>query len=288
MSKEYKILTDFLDKLPSKNKYKNLKMIEAIELNEVRNENCLDTMKLIPDNFVDLTVTSPPYDDLRTYNGYSFDFENVAKELYRVTKQGGVVVWVVGDKTHKGSETGTSFKQALFFKEIGFNIHDTMIYRKKSIGMPSKVRYYNVFEYMFVLSKGKPKTFNPIYEDYSEKTKERRKNKYKLYRKNKNAENIKHKEYTLNEKGVMLKNVWDVQNGFKGDLGKFKHPAMFPEQLANDHIISWSNENDLVYDPFMGSGTTAKMSKINNRNWIGSEISKEYCDIIHARVSALF
>ena len=281
----YKILTDFLDKLDSNKKYNNIKMIEAIELNEVRNENCLDTMKLMKDNFVALTITSPPYDNLRTYNGYSFDFESIAKELYRVTKDGGVVVWIVGDATIKGSETGTSFKQALYFKECGFNLHDTMIYRKKSIGMPSNVRYYKIFEHMFIFSKGKPKTFKPIYEDYSEKTKERRKNKYKLYRKNKNAENIKHKEFTLNEKGVMLKNIWDIQNGFKGDLGKFKHPAMFPENLANNHIISWSNEGDIVYDPFMGSGTTAKMSRINNRNYIGSEISKEYCDIIAERLA---
>tara|TARA_R110000772_G_scaffold86796_1_gene181493 strand:+ start:112 stop:912 length:801 start_codon:yes stop_codon:yes gene_type:complete len=258
-----------------------------MEVNKIYNESNLVTMEIMEDDFLDLTVTSPPYDNLRTYKGFDFDWQKVIKELYRVTKKGGVVVWVVGDATIKGSETGTSFKQALFFKEIGFNLHDTMIYRKKSIGMPSNVRYYNIFEYMFIFSKGKPKTFNPIYEDYSEKTKERRKNKYKLYRKNKKAENIKHKEFTLNPKGVMLKNVWDVQNGFKGDLGKFKHPAMFPEQLANDHIISWSNENDIIYDPFMGSGTTAKMAKINNRNYIGSEISKEYCDIIAERLACV-
>lgn len=131
-------------------------------INKIHNMDCLEGMKLLPDDYVDLTVTSPPYDDLRTYNGYSFDFENIAKELYRVTKQGGIVVWIVGDRTSNGSETGTSFKQALYFKEIGFNLHDTMIYEKDSISFPDSNRYYQIFEYMFVFSKGKPKTTNLI------------------------------------------------------------------------------------------------------------------------------
>tara|TARA_R110000782_G_scaffold256242_1_gene345165 strand:- start:5 stop:802 length:798 start_codon:yes stop_codon:yes gene_type:complete len=255
-----------------------------MEINKIHNENCLDTMAKMNDNFIDLTITSPPYDNLRSYNGYSFDFESIAKELYRVTKEGGVVVWVVGDATMNGSETGTSFRQALYFKECGFNLHDTMIYKKRSIGMPSNVRYYNVFEYMFILSKGKPKCFNPIYESYSEKTLKRRKNKYSLYRKNEKSENVKNKYFTLNDKGVMLKNVWTIQNGNKGDLGKYKHPAMFPEQLANDHILSWSNEEGIVYDPFMGSGTTAKMALVNKRKYIGSEISEEYVQIANQRL----
>ena len=134
-----------------------------MEVNKIYNENCLDTMARMPNNFIDLTVTSPPYDNLRAYNGYSFDFESVAKELFRVTKQGGVVVWVVGDATIKGSETGTSFRQALFFKEIGFNLHDTMIWEKKNpIPQVKQKRYWNCFEYMFILSKGQPKIFNGI------------------------------------------------------------------------------------------------------------------------------
>ena len=125
-----------------------------MEINKIYNENCLETMAKMPDNFIDLTVTSPPYDNLRTYKGYSFDFENVAKELYRITKIGGVVVWIVGDATIKGSETGTSFRQALFFKEIGFNLHDTMIYQKSVPPMNDK-RYQHNFEYMFVFVKDK-------------------------------------------------------------------------------------------------------------------------------------
>ena len=133
-----------------------------MEVNKIYNENCLDTMTKMPDNFVDLTVTSPPYDSLRVYNGYSFDFEAVAKELFRVTKQGGIVVWVVADATTKGSETGTSFRHALFFKEIGFNLHDTMIYAKNSYMPLTHNRYEQAWEYMFVLSKGRPSTFRPI------------------------------------------------------------------------------------------------------------------------------
>lgn len=243
-----------------------------MRLNEIYNENCLDTMSRMKDNFIDLTVTSPPYDNLRTYNGYSFDFESIAKELFRVTKEGGVVVWIVGDETIKGNETGTSFKQALFFKEIGFNLHDTMIWNKQGFSAVGslKVRYAPVFEYMFIFSKGKLKTFNPIKD---------RKNKHfnKLISKSKRQTDgtiKKGKSYISKEYGQRF-NVWDCFP--QGN--KTNHPAPFPEKLVNDHIESWSNEGDIVYDSFMGSGTTAKMSILNNRNYIGSEISKEYCKI---------
>ena len=128
--------------------------------------DCVEEMRKMDDNCVDLTVTSPPYDDLRTYEGsceWNFDiFKEAAKELYRITKPGGVVVWVVGDSTIKGSESGTSFTQALFLKEIRFSLHDTMIWNKGSFAFPSKNCYHQVFEYMFVLSKGTPKTMNFI------------------------------------------------------------------------------------------------------------------------------
>jgi len=247
-----------------------------IEINKNYNESNLETMAKMPDNYVDLTVTSPPYDDLRDYKGYSFPFEDIAKELFRVVKVGGVVVWVVGDATIKGSETGTSFRQALFFKEIGFNLYDTMIWRKPSPQAPTEGRYYDVFEYMFVFSKGKPKTLNLLKD---------RKNKSAGAVSNKETRSCREDRKVKNEKRVVAEfsrrfNVWELSRG----RNNTNHPAVFPEKLANDHIISWSNENDLVYDPFMGSGTTAKMSILNNRNWIGSEISSEYCEIIEERV----
>ena len=249
-----------------------------MEINKIYNENCLETMAKMPDNFIDLTVTSPPYDNLRTYNGYSFPFEEIARELYRITKQGGVIVWIVGDQTKDGSESGTSFRQALFFKEIGFNIHDTMIYRKINYIPLTHNRYEQEFEYMFVFSKGKPKNFNPIMVEC--KTKGRKTNGRTFYQTNsQNTPTEGHKNDAVKEykqKG----NVWEVPT----NAGAKGHPAQFPERLANDHIISWSNEGDLVYDPFMGSGTTAKMCILNNRNWIGSEISSEYCNIIEERV----
>lgn len=259
-----------------------------MKINKTYNENCLDTMSKIPNDFIDLTITSPPYDNLRTYNGYSFDFESVAKELYRVTKQGGVVIWVVGDSTIKGSETGTSFKQALFFKEIGFNLHDTMIYEKNTSSFPSRKdgnRYTQIFEYMFVLSKGKPKTSNLIcdkenkwagHTNWGKNTKRGRDNDLKETSKIKPVPKFSPRN-----------NIWKytVGGGFaSSDKIASKHPAIFPEQLANDHIISWSNEGDLVYDPFMGSGTTAKMAILSNRNYVGSEISEEYCKIIEERL----
>lgn len=250
-----------------------------IKINKIYNENCLDTMSRMEDNFIDLTVTSPPYDNLRTYNGYEFDFESIAKELYRVTKKGGVVVWVVGDATINGSETGTSFKQALYFKEIGFNLHDTMIYSKT--GPPSnQKRYENKFEYMFILSKEYPLTFNGILE----KRKYVDNRKDKIVNRNKNGD---FKRGAAKQSVQVLKgNIWKyfTGGGQTEDSFAHNHPAIFPEQLAADHIHSWSNPGNLVYDPFTGSGTTLKMAIKQDRNFIGSEISSEYCKIAQKRI----
>ena len=248
-----------------------------IDINKNYNESNLETMAKMPDCFVDLTVTSPPYDDLRTYNGFVFDWKAIIKELYRVTKHGGVVVWIVGDATIKGSETGTSFKQALHAIDCGFNLHDTMIWDKVS-PPPNDTRqnrYVNALEYMFILSKGKPNICNYIREESI--------NKGKVRSGKQRKPNGERRMDFANKSSVndykVITNIWRVHK-HKGS----KHPAPFPEQIANDHIISWSSENDLIYDPFMGSGTTAKMSILNNRNWIGSEISNEYCNIIEERI----
>lgn len=267
-----------------------------MELNKIYNEDCLLTLSKIDDNFIDLTVTSPPYDDLRSYNnyilgkktefnGYSFDFESIAKELYRTTKEGGIVVWVVGDSTEKGSETGTSFRQALFFKEIGFKLHDTMIYMKNNFSNPSSNRYHQIFEYMFVFSKGKPKTFNSIKD---------RKNVYagqvgswgKNTSRQIDGSMIERKKKVIEEYGQRY-NVWTYKTSKNGqeDEIAYQHPAIFPIQLAKDHIISWTNQGDVIYDPFMGSGTTAKAAIQTGRLYIGSEISEEYCKICDKRLN---
>jgi site-specific DNA-methyltransferase (adenine-specific) len=252
-----------------------------IELDNIYNMDCLDGMRQIASDSVDLTVTSPPYDNLRTYNGYCFDFENIARELYRVTKQGGVVVWVVGDATIEGNETCTSFKQALFFRECGFKLLDTMIYLKANYApmYPSARRYANQFEYMFIFSKGKHKTFNPI-----QKSKARNRREVLAYRQKDGSFHRKVKEAGRETKDAS--NVWEYSvggNSSKDDIA-FEHPAIFPELLARDHITSWSNEGDIVLDPFMGSGTTAKVARALNRHYIGFEISAEYCDIIRKRL----
>jgi site-specific DNA-methyltransferase (adenine-specific) len=222
-------------------------------------------MKKMEDNFVDLTVTSPPYDNLRNYDSNSewneTIWKEVIKELYRVTKDGGVVVWIVGDATIDGSETGSSFKQALWAMECGFKLHDTMIYEKNSSTYPAhrkSKRYTQIFEYMFVWVKGKINTCNLICD---------KKNKW-----------AGHKDFSGILKNPVPEyssrtNIWRTITSFNDKTG---HPAVFPEQLVSDNIITWSNEGDLVYDPFMGSGTTAKMACAKKRNWIGSEISKSY------------
>jgi site-specific DNA-methyltransferase (adenine-specific) len=244
-------------------------------------------MKTLDGCSIELTVTSPPYDNLRNYNGYTFDFEGIAKELFRVTKQGGVVVWVVGDATIKGSETGTSFKQALYFKEIGFNLHDTMIYQKNSYPFTPVNRYYQQFEYMFVFSKGKPKTYN-IQRCETDPRWRNKTNKSSTHR-NKDGTTSGLK-YEIGKDTRKMDNVWKLNTGYmKGTPDKvaFEHPATFPDMLAERHILSWSNEGDTILDPFAGSGTTLKMAKKNGRNYIGIEISEEYIDIIHKRLDSL-
>ena len=246
-------------------------------------DNCA-LIKDLPNNCIDLTVTSPPYDNLREYNGYSFDFETLAKELFRVTKLGGVVVWIVSDATINGSETGTSFKQALFFKTCGFNLHDTMIWQKDTISLPDSTRYGNAFEYMFIFSKGSPKTFNPIKD---------KQNKWvgtAVHGTSRGTDGVtfkksNDKKNNVAEYGTRL-NVWQ-QSGVKSSNERVGHPAPFPEKLAKDHIASWSNEKDIVLDPFMGSGTTAFCARAMGRNYIGFEISQKYVDMANARNSQI-
>ena len=245
----------------------------------------IEILKGLDDNCIDLTVTSPPYDGLRDYNGYSFDFEGVAQQLLRVTKEGGVIVWVVGDAVVKGSETGTSFRQALHFKEIGFNLHDTMIFHK-SPHFPEKNRYPQTFDYMFVFSKGKPKTYNPII-DHKNKPDSHRGGEIVRCSTLKDGEHTKKIRPKPREYSKRW-NIWWFSIGYlsqTNDKIAYKHPAIFPEKLATDHITSWSNEGDIVLDPFVGSGTTCKMAKQLNRNYIGIDISQEYIDIAEERLN---
>ena len=249
-----------------------------LEINKLYNMDCVKGMRLLDDECIDLTVTSPPYDNLRDYKGYYFDVTDVIKQLYRVTKKGGVVVWVVGDATVNGSETGTSFRQALYFKDIGFNLHDTMIYKKNN-PMPVSLksnRYANAFEYCFVLSKGTPKTANLITTTTTTTT---TKHGYR-YDKDGKKKNI---AGSVLDRAV-ISNIWGYNVGFANAEYKNNHPATFPEKLAADHIYSWSNENDIVLDPFTGSGTTPKMAIEYKRRWIAFEISKEYCNLANKRI----
>lgn len=242
----------------------------------------------IADNSIDLTVTSPPYDNLRTYNGYTFDFEAIAAQLWRVTKPGGVVVWVVGDATINGSETGTSFRQALHFMALGFNLHDTMIYEKNGASYPNQERYYQVFEYMFVLSKGAPKTYNPI-KDRENRWFGQKWSKGRT-RRNKDGSLTRQDWYDKDagSKFGVRYNIWRIFVGagysHTDDLA-MSHPGTFPEALARDHILSWSNPGDVVLDPMCGSGTTLKMALLNGRRAIGIDVSAEYVELARQRIA---
>jgi len=257
-----------------------------LPINQIICGECSEIMSTFPEDCIDLTVTSPPYNSIRKYHGFDFNFEPIAHQLYRITKPGGVVVWVVGDQVINGSETGESFRQALYFKEINFKLHDTMIYQKTGVSYPDTVRYYQNFEYCFILSKGKPKTINLLKDSL---------NNYHgcqnwgvNSRRNSNDILVKSKkEKRMIPKYGIRYNVWKINGGFMhtcsdSELHK-KHPAIFPESLARDHILSWSNPGDLVLDCFSGSGTTSFMSIKTGRNFIGIDISQDYCDLSEQR-----
>jgi len=261
-----------------------------LDLNRIICGEGADVMSSFPDGCIDLTVTSPPYDGIRTYNDNVDEtwgddiWIPIIEQLYRVTADGGVVVWVVGDQVVKGSETGTSFKQALAFMQAGFRLHDTMIYEKVGPAYPDTVRYYQLFEYMFVFSKGRPKTINLLKDRKNKwagswgKSTSRKKDGTLVVTK---EEKTKYKEF-----GIRF-NIWRMHNGEGfGTKDKFSksHPARFPESLARDHIYSWSNVGDTVLDPFCGSGTTLKMARQLERNYIGIDLSAEYCELSERRV----
>lgn len=249
----------------------------SLSSNGVHHCDALTLLGRLPSDYVDLVVTSPPYDKLRVYKGYSWDFENTARQTYRTLKPGGVLVWVVGDSTVNGSETLTSMRQALYFVDkAGFKMHDTMIWRKVIPGVMGK-RYNAAFEYMFVLSKGEPKTFNP------------------LMKRNKRAGSVsgggvrtvngfKRNSAPETHEFGLLENVWDMAAGNNGD-DRTGHPAVFPEELAERHILTWSNPGDLVMDFFVGSGTTGKMALSHGRKFIGCDISADYVKLARERIA---
>jgi site-specific DNA-methyltransferase (adenine-specific) len=255
-------------------------------INQIIEGNCVEVMQQFNDNVIDLTVTSPPYDDLRNYKGFVFPFEDIAKELFRITKQGGVVVWVVSDATINGNETGTSFKQALYFQEIGFKLHDTMIFRKTNpIPQIYRKRYNNEFEYMFVLSKGTVKTHNPIMVDCLHAGLKLNGTTYKNFSKN---EQVREKLAKPVKDKKIKGNIWEYVVGKKQEDQEAKgHPAPFPCELVRDHIKSWTNKGDLVFDPMCGSGTTPRVACEMGRKYIGIDISHEYCEIAKQRVQRI-
>lgn len=237
-------------------------------MNIVYNIDCVEGMKQLPDECIDLTVTSPPYDNLRDYNGFSFDWKATIAELKRITKTGGVAVWIVGDQTVNGSETGTSFRQALYAMECGLNLHDTMIYEKAQSCFGSTLCYLQAFEYMFIFSKGRPKTINLIRDRKNVRFGEESMTVCGISKDGTFPERHRKEIKELGKR----KNIWTYGVG-GGTTG---HPAVFPLELAQDHIRSWSNEGDTVLDPFLGSGTTRIAAYDLNRNFIGYEISKDY------------
>lgn len=254
-------------------------------INQVFNQCCLEGMACIPSKSIDITLTSPPYDNLRNYNGslnWSFEiFQSVANELFRITKDGGVVVWVVGDATINGSETGTSFRQALYFKDVGFRLHDTMIYKKRNPVPLTHNRLDPCFEYIFCLSKGSPKTFYPLTEPTLGAGGVRKRHQEVKAAIDRNSATRYRNEETIVKEKKYKTNILEYSVGVEQ---KTDHPAIFPVALAQDQIIMWSNEGDTIFDPFMGSGTTAIACINTGRNYIGFEKEEKYYQIIQERI----
>ena len=251
-----------------------------VKLGKIYTENCIETLRRVRDGLIDMTITSPPYDDLRDYNGYHFPVEEIAAGLFAKTAEGGVVLWVVGDRTHNGSESLTSFSHAFAFRDAGFRVHDTMIYAKNN-PIPSDCgkRYRQCFEYMFCFSKGTPKTFNPLTQAIKQEK------AFKSFRITKVGRNdLAHDHVAPKERKVNNIFYYNVGTSSAKDKIAFEHPAIFPEQLAEDQIRTWTDEGDVVYDCFMGSGTTAKVAELNGRRWFGSEISEDYVRIAEERL----
>lgn len=249
------------------------------------NEDCLKTLNRFEDESIDLVVTSPPYDDLREYNNSSSwsweSFTAIADALLQKLKKGGVIVWIVNDAYINGFRSLTSFRQALYFQEIGLGMHDAMIWEKDTFNFPFPNRYHQCYEYMFILSKGKPKTFNPI----KDKKTNSRDRKLSTYREKDGSIKRVNRILKVEDYGKRF-NIWTCP-GVKSNKERFGHPAPFPLELVRDHILSWSNENDLVYDPFSGSGTTCYAAQYLNRNWVGSEIDSTYFEIAVNRIQTL-
>lgn len=271
-----------------------------MQTGRIYSENCIETLQRMDDELIDMTITSPPYDDLREYNGYILPVADIARLLFEKTKPGGVVIWVVGDRTYNGNESLSSFRQAITFQESGFNVHDTMIYAKNN-PIPSDCgkRYRQCFEYMFCFSKGQPKTFNPITQMIKQEKAFKSFRITKVGRNDLAHDHVAPKERkldniffyddcTCDQKGLDYSEseifYYNVGTSSSRDKVAFGHPAIFPEQLAMDQINTWTNEGDLVYDCFMGSGTTAKIAELLGRRWIGSEISREYVEIATERL----
>ena len=253
-----------------------------MKLEKIYHENCIETLRRMPDDLIDMTITSPPYDDLRDYNGYHFPVEEIAAALYQKTKPGGVVIWVVGDRTLNGDETLTSFRHAITFQEAGFKVHDTMIYAKEQSD-PERLRQSvtgSVLNTCSVLAKGQPKTFNPIMQPIKQEK------AFKSFRITKVGRNdLAHDHVAPKERKVNNIFFYNVGTSSSKDKIAFEHPAIFPEQLVEDQVSTWTNEGDIVYDCFMGSGTTAKVAHLLGRRWLGSEISDEYIRVADTRLA---
>ena len=267
---------------------------ERIGMNPVYSQSGVDVYhgdcaKVLPSLGVkaDLILTSPPYDDLRTYGGGVFDFGSIADACVGALVDGGVIVWVVGDGIEGYSETGSSFRHALGFMRRGLKLHQTMLYQTTREAPTAPNRYARVHEYMFVFSNGRPRVANIIRDkpNTTSGTVHRRKMIGRYADNSKPHRNYKRNRIVSPEFGPRT-NIWKYHTSPFSNANRFdEHPAVFPDALARDHIRTWTNPGDLVIDPMAGSGTTLRAAKDLGRSSIGIEIHENYIDIIERRMA---
>ena len=246
--------------------------------------DCLEILPTLGN--VDAVVTSPPYDNLRKYGGHApVDTFAAITEISNCLSRGGVCMWNVKDETRDGSETGTSFRQALHAMDSGLNLHDTMIYVRRGVTFPDANRYLPAFEYMFIFSNGSPRHFNGIKD---------RRNRYAgtvIHGTDRQSDGSlaarKCSSSEVPEYGLRY-NWWELHNAQAGN-GEFGgHPAPMPYPMAHGHIQTWTDNGETILDPFMGSGTTGVACAKLGRKFIGIEIEPKYFDIACKRIEEAY
>lgn len=245
---------------------------------------CVEGMEMLPDDCVDLVVTSPPYDAVRKYNGFAFDLHQTGAQIHRVLKDGGIAAMVIQDQTKDFGKSLTSFRTIIdWCDSFGFKLFECVIYRKNgSEGAWWKHRFRVDHEYIPLFLKGD----RPAYFD-KQPLRVPSKHGGKVMSGSGNRRTDGATNGTVRREINATKcrgTIWNyLMAGDKNPL-KRKHPAVFPDAIPSDLIQCFCPPGGIVLDPFIGSGSTAVQALKHERHFIGFDISQEYCDLCNQRL----